>query len=307
MIQLTLLELVKKQIPNLNYDDANDIIKAEKILKAEARLNPAIKINDIENLLSFLREHKGRFIPILQNKNVAIIVGEKTGRVNFARLNRENISDETLFEFQTAFASNTRDFIKRNIRDGDWNTLRSIFQNYDFLVEDELKEEVCESFTTKNHALISAIQNNNCIAFAKANLFSVEENYYYMLSTLAPGYFDEDVLRINNAVSERQKTDPATKHYLGKILYAATFFDAFDESLKSTLEGNQQIALTWVYPDLREKSNSSFFSKVVTAVAFILLTFILVVIALEAGIKSFTPFVLIGVFAVRAIIALNKK
>lgn len=307
MIQLTLLELVKKQIPHLNYDDAKDIVKIEKVLKAEAKLNPAVKINDIENLLSFLKLYKGKFLPILQNKNIAIIVGQNTGRINFARLHREHISDDTLFEFQQAFAPNTRDFVKKSVRDGDWTTLRSIFLNYDFLVEEELREEICESFVTKNHALISAIETNQCIAFAKANAFSVEEGYFYLLSTLAPGYFDEDVLRINNAISERQKTDPGTKHYLGKVLYAATFFDAFDESLKSTLQGNQQIALSWVYPNLTEASNNGFFSKVITAVVLVVLGFILFVIALEAGVTYTTPFVLIGVFVVRAIIALNKK
>jgi len=307
MIQLNLLDLAQKQFPDLNFDLDDDIIKVEKILKAEAKLNPEVKVNDIENLISFLRTYRGKFIPILKHKNINIIVTGKQTNVNFARFDHENISPETLQEFEHAFSENISEYLKQCIRNNKWNSLRSVFINYAFLVGDGTREEVYQTLKLKNQSLISAIYNNQFVGYVQSNPYSSDIQYYTMLSTVDQHFFDDDILTINNIICEKQKNTVNNKIFLGKILYAASYFNAYTDSLKETLENNQQIALQWVYPNEPISSGSSTSSTTMTVI-IIAVVVVIIIIAITSGYSgSITPFILVVGLIARLINALGRK
>lgn len=307
MIQLNLLDLAQKQFPNLNFDLDDDIIKVEKILKAEAKLNPEVKVNDIENLISFLRTYRSKFIPILKNKNINIIVTGKQATINFARFDHENIPAETLQEFEQAFSSNISEYLKQCIRNNKWNSLRSIFINYSFLVGDATRDEVYQNLKLKNQSIISAIYNNQYVGYVQLNPYSADIQYYSMLSTVDQHFFDDDILAINNIICEKQKNTVQNKIFLGKILYAASYFNAYTDSLKETLENNQQIALQWIYPN-EPISNSDSTSSTTMTVIIIAIVVVVIIIAIASGATgSITPIILVVGLIARLINALNNK
>ncbi|PWS27912.1 hypothetical protein DHW03_10100 [Pedobacter yonginense] len=307
MIQLNLLDLAQKQFPNLNFDLDDDIIKIEKILKAEAKLNPQVKINDIENLITFLRNYRGRFIPILKNKNISTIVTGKEATINFARFDPENIPAETLHDFEEAFSSNILEYLRQCIRNNKWNSLRSIFMNYTFLVGDATRDEIYQILKLKNQAIISAIYNNQFVDYVKNNSYCADIQYYSMLSTIDQHFFDDDILAINNIICEKQKTTVHNKVFLGKILYAASYFNAYTESLKETLENNQQIALQWVYPNETISNSSSTSSTTMTAIVISIIVVVIIIAVASGATGAVTPIILcIGLIA-RLINAINSR
>lgn len=307
MIQLNLLELVLKQFPTLNFDLNDDIIKAEKILKAEAKLDSSVKINDVEKLILFLKTYGNRFITILKNKNISIIVAGKPGTVNFAPLNCDQISNETLEEFEQAFSENILAYLKYAIRNNKWNSLKSIFIHYQFLVGNLNRNEIYEILKLKNQSIISALHNDQFVNFVSANAYAGEIQYYSCLSSIDAHFFDDDILSINNIVSEKQKTSVNNKICLGKILYAATFFSAYSNNLRQTLENNRQIALQWIHPQHQIAEDSSDNWSVLKTIIYIVAIFAVIIIAVSMGRASFfTPSILLIGLLVRLVKHLNK-
>lgn len=277
MIQLHLLDIAKKQMPSLDLKEEGVAIKIEKLLKAEAKLDQNIRINDIENLLVFLKNHSVAFLPILENKHIRKILNGKGETINYAPFNQTGISEETLENFQQVFAGNTKAYLEQCIRINAWHSLKSVFVNYSFLLDQEIVSQIFDTLSHKNQSIINAIYNDQYIAFVNANPYSKDAGYYATLSALDPFYFDEDVMSINNAVCAKQKTTLEKKRYLGNILYAATYFNACTDSLQSVLASNQQVALQWTNPYNAGTSSSS--SKSVWSVVIYIVIAIIVLFA----------------------------
>ena len=304
MIQIQLLALAQKQLPNLNLEEEKDLIKIEKLLKAEAKLDPKIRINDIENLLDFLKTNKGNFIPILKNKNVMNIVDGNGKTINFAPFDFTGISEETLIAFQEAFSPNILNYVKLSIRTGAWNRLKSIFIHYTFLLNDEIWEVIFQSFSEKNKATMAALQHNQYIDFCNVNPYATEPGYYELLSVMSPHYFDDEVLVINNLISDQQITNSRSKACLGKILYAATYFQAYSDNLRTTLESNQEAALQWMYPERIGEDSSMSTSSIILMIVIGVIVFIFL-IAINTRYASLGIGVM--VLIVRIFRLINKK
>lgn len=232
-------------MPSLDLNQENDIIRIEKILKAEIKLNGKANINDVENLLTFLRKDGSKFLPLLQHKTIRIILNAEGKTINFAPFDRTDISDETLNDFAQTFASNIEGYLRECIRVGAWFSLKSVFINYSFLVTELAKESVLQLLTHKNRAIIQAIYNHQLTTFVNFNRFCKDAGYYSILSIIDSHYFDDDILTINNAISNNQNTSASKLKLLGEILYALTYYNAHSEDLKATLANNQPIALKW--------------------------------------------------------------
>lgn len=288
MIQLHLLDLAQQQLPNLKLDNEEAIIKVEKILKSESKLDPKIRINDIENLIVFLRGSGGKFIPILQNKHVRKILDAKGETINYAPFNTTGITEETLVQFGETFAPNTLEYLRQCIRIGAWFSLRSVFINYSFLINEAIVSEIFHVLSLKNESVVTAIRNDQYMDFVNKNPYCKDAGYYSMLSTLDAFYFDDDILNINNIVCEKQKTTINKRKYLGNILYAATYFEASTDSLKTTLENNQQIALQWTnpYSEASTSSSSAWSIVIYIVIAVIVIGVIFVVSPGSAGIAG---------------------
>ncbi len=269
-------------MPNLDLSQESDIIRLEKILKAEAKLNGTTNINDVEQLLDFLRKDGGRFAVLYQNKTIRTILNAKGETINFAPFDRRGLSNETLSNFAETFASNVEGYLRECIRASAWFSLKSLFINYSFLVSDSMRENIRQLLTLKNKSIIQAIYTHQFVSFIDFNRYCRDAGYYGILSIVDPSYFDQDILEINNAIYQNQQTSIERLKLLGEVLYALTYYNAHSEDLQATLANNQPIALKW--SSLGQTTSNSSDNQTIILVCYgIAAVFILFLLASGVG------------------------
>ncbi len=303
MIKLEFLDLTKKRFPDLRFSDHKDIIKLEKILKAEAKLDSGIQINDIEILISFLKSYGNKFTLFFEDENISAIVKGEERFLTFIEFNTEVIPDETFIEFQQIFEANIHAYLKSCVRNSEWNNLRITFTNYYFLVSHTIREDIFQALQVKNQAILHAIQSGQYIDFVQKNEYAIQTGYFSMLSSIDEYSFEEDIQNINNIIAEAKRKTKKETACLGKILYALTYYDAYSENLEQTLSNNQSIAYGWIFP--KDKSGGiQWTTKNIVTTAFTILVLVGIIIAIPGS-----PGAAIGltIFIVRLIIALWKS
>ncbi|MEE1947321.1 hypothetical protein VRU48_19500 [Pedobacter sp. KR3-3] len=292
MIQFELLDLARKQLPNLDLNQESDVIRLEKILKAEIKLNNSININDVEQLLDFLRKDGGRFAVFFQNKTIRTILNAKGETINFAPFDRRGLSDETLNSFAEIFASNVEAYLRECIRAGAWFSLKSLFINYSFLVQDSTRENIRQLLTLKNKSIIQAIYTHQFVSFIDFNRFCRDAGYYGILSIVDPSYFDQDILEINNAIYQNQETTVERLKLLGEVLYALTYYNAHSEDLQATLANNQPVALKWSSLGQSTSSSSDNHTMIIVSYVAAAIFIIILMAAGVGGVGIFIPVVI---------------
>jgi hypothetical protein len=303
MLQLQLLELVQKQFPDLDFDKKADLIRVEKVLKAEAKLDSSVKVNDLERMLSFLKKHGGKFIPILKDKNIARILYGKREKLERKPFPALDFDTETLEAFQEEFANNTFNYLTQCIKENDWRNLITVFACYSFLISDVIEDEILQTLRLKNQSITTAVHQHRYIEFVNSNPYAIDKKYYAMLSTINEYYFEDDIMNLNNAVVANQRNSKHNLRFLGKILYAATYFVAFSDNLIETLSGNRDVAARWGYPVtamFRGKWKLFSILQVLLVIAVILGTVFIIPNNAGAGIG-------LAIFVVRIVFALRNK
>lgn len=281
MIQLHYLTFAEQQLQTLDYDNKKDIIKLEKILKAESKLNPEFKINDIENLLSFLNVHGSKFLPLLKHKNIATILKAQGDYINFAPF-KDEIEAEVIDEFVQLFEDNILNYLKNCIPKSKWSSIKSVFKIYPFLLSDYIVQEVFDTFSLKNQAIANALASGNYVDFEKQNPYTSDTAYFSLLSEMDEYYFEEDIRQINNITVAKQKEKKANITALGKILYAATFYSAYTQELASVLKDNQDVAYSWIHP--HEQNTTAWTTTNIVILIVVILAAILFAVALPGSI-----------------------
>jgi len=74
MIRLELIDVVKKQFPELDIANKEGIIKFSKVVKAEIKLFGNFSQQEVEEVINFLEKHGSSFDPLINHKNIAIIL-----------------------------------------------------------------------------------------------------------------------------------------------------------------------------------------------------------------------------------------
>ncbi|MBC6110162.1 hypothetical protein ACFOG5_16075 [Pedobacter fastidiosus] len=248
MIQISLLEFALKQLKGLKLDHENDILRIEKILKSEVKLNSKIQLNDVEILVAFLRTYKGKFIAFLKDQNISRILRNRDENLFVGNFDRNSVSDETVIQFSQIFEENIYNYLTQRIRTSDWNSLKIAFARYGFLISDLNIEKITQILRQRNLSIISAVEKNQYISFSKENVYAFNSNYYLLLSIVNAFCFDDDILRINNIISQNQHTSLQNKNVLGKILFAMCYYNPYDADLKRILAHNQKLAYLWMFP-----------------------------------------------------------
>lgn len=254
MIQLHYLQFAEKQLPGLNFDNQQDLIKVEKILKTEAKLSVDFNVNDIEKLIDFLKSYGSKFLPFFRHKNIEKIIKADGEAINLAPFN-EDLPEETFQEFRELFEANTLNYLKNCIQKNRWASIKSVFKVYPFLLTDYIVQEILDVFVLKNRAIIDALRRGSYTFFLNQNPYAEDSAYFSLLSDMDGYYFEEDLLNINNIIAEVQRKELRDKAAFGRTLYAATFYTAFSEDLSNTLSSNRDIAYSWIYPALDHSSS----------------------------------------------------
>lgn len=246
MINLQLLDIVKESLPNFDGENSSDLIKAEKILKAHQKTDSEFLLNDIENFVEFFRENGNNFNVLFEDENLSKICKGEYFKINSSH-NRvfPNIMQITP-EFRTFCEEHIKSYIQVNIQNNDWENLRIFYKNYFPVISPLAKEFLIDQISQKNKLVRSIIPEPNHYNYLLSQYKHGINPYFYALqSDIDSSYFNNEILDINNDVSEHQNIDTFFKVFLGKILVALGHFDAYTEDLRRILKKNSRIGADW--------------------------------------------------------------
>lgn len=248
MTHFKIYKFIEENLPDFNPENEQDIIKAEKLLKAESKLNNSFTINEIEVYISELKNPSTHFKEIL---NISVInnifSGKNIDDIVHLKPDLSKIKNEDLEIFKENFTTKAKEFLSEKIRKNRWQNL-IYFQKYysDFLSADAL-DFYKNILHDKNQIIIEKIENSSILNNIIHNYpFAIDRKYYELQSTIDSFEFDDDILKINNSIARNQKTHINNKIVLGKILIAINYFRSEDDTTKNVIKENQKIAKDWV-------------------------------------------------------------
>lgn len=240
MIRLELIEIVKKQFPDLDISSQEGIARFSKIVRSEVNRFGYFSNQEAEEVISFLSLYDETLAPLINHKNIAIVLQGAGENITLSPL-REKVSDDAILKFKEIFKDNVLSYIKQCIILNEWNNLKNLFRAYSYIINHWVKNETLKLLSLKNQELVQSIINNKYVTFVEEHSYATDVSYFAMLNTIDDVYFDEDALQINYALASCSKT-PADLTILGKMMYALSFYNAYKEEVKQNLEATKRAA-----------------------------------------------------------------
>lgn len=247
MINLKLLETVKESLPNFDGENSSDLIKAEKILKAQQKIDSEISLNDIESFISFFKENGNNFNVFFQDENLSKIFKNEYFKINSSH-NRvfPNITQVTP-EFRTFSEEHIKKYIQVNIQNNDWENLRIFYKNYFPVISPLVKEYLLDQISQKNKLVRSIIPQPEYYNYLFGQYkHGINPHFYALQSDIDSYYFNSQILEINNNICKHQNIEAFLKAFLGRIFVALGHFDAYTEDLRNILKENSQTGAEWI-------------------------------------------------------------
>lgn len=246
MQNFRLKEFVEHQIPDFNPKNTTDLIKAEKILKAESKLNAVFTINEIEEFLSFIKNQEQNFDEILKLPVIKSIYSDIYPTNIQVKPDLKSISKEEISDFREFFTNNIKAFVSEAVRKNQWQSLIYFQQYYHEFFSVESLDFYKNILHDKNHLIIDGVlKNKDLVTFQQNYPFATDRKFYYLQSLVDHFEFDDDILSINNMVAEMQKTHIKNKIVLGEILTAIYHFNSANPVTKKVIRNNQKVAEEW--------------------------------------------------------------
>ena len=240
MIRLELIEIVKKQFPDLDLSTQEGITQFSELVKSDINRFGYFSSTEVQDVVKFLPLYDDNLLPLINHKNISIILQGGGESITLSPL-REQVSEETLLKFKEIFSGNILNYIKQCIKLNEWNNLKNLFRAYSFIINNWIKEETLKLLSVKNQELVLSLQNKEYVAFVEEHTYATDVSYFAMLNTVDERYFDEEILKINYALANYPKT--ATDNtILGKMMYALSFYNAYNDDVKYTLEATKRAA-----------------------------------------------------------------
>ncbi|MDQ1162626.1 hypothetical protein QE422_002994 [Chryseobacterium sp. SORGH_AS 447] len=262
MINFSLREFVNDNLNNFDPRNSQDLIKAEKLLKAESKLNKTFSINEIEEFLDYLKNQTQEFKHVLNLPVIKSIYHDVYPENLSRKPDLRDIPEHEIEEFREIFSPYLEEFISVSIRNNQWQNLIFFQHFYSRFFSTESLDFYKELLHDKNDLIIDGImRNDDMVIFRKNYPFAVDKKFYYLQSLVDNFEFDNDILTINNAVAENQKTSVDNKVVLGEILMAILHFTAASEVTRNIIRQNQAVAEDW------KNQKSGFFNNLAYGIA----------------------------------------
>ena len=164
--------------------------------------------------------------------------------------------------FRTVSEEPVKYLIQVNIRHHNWKNLRIFYKNYFPVISPIVKDFLMDQLTQKNNLIRSVIPQHDYYYYLTDQYRHGINPYFYALqSDIDAAYFNEEIMAINNVISDNQNTEMYLKVFLGRVLMALEHFDAYTEELRDLLKNNSKIGAEWAGKEMvfhRELTEESF-------------------------------------------------
>lgn len=247
-----IFNLLTQNFFDFNLENKQDIIRAEKILKAQLKINQELKNQDIEKTIDFYKKYGNQYHKFLSDKKFMNIFLNKGSKIIYYKINLETTDKENLREFGNIFESEIIDFIKTNIN--NYEKLEYFIREYELAISINCKELLTKLFSEKLQIIGINLQNHNYNNFYSDYIFAFNPYFYKCTSILDSDFFEKDILRISKfgEYESRNKKENIT---IGKILDAMSYFKSSNEEINQYLQHKKNIS------KLLRKDEETLFSK----------------------------------------------
>lgn len=262
MINFNLKDFVEKNIQDFNPKNSNDLIKAEKLLKAESKMNGTFSINEIDDFLDYLKNPSQNFDEILKIFVIKDIYNGNTPKNIDKKPDLSKINESEIEIFKETFTPQLKDFFSKTVRNFQWQTLINFHKFYENFVSVDAYEYLKNLIHDKNYLIIEGIENNDDLETILKNYPYCNDRKFYLLQSSIDSYeFDADILDINNTIARNQHTFINNKIILGEIILSLNYFIAENDVTRKIIVDNQEVAQSWT------KVKKGFFSGIIYRIA----------------------------------------
>lgn len=261
------LNINKDKTLNFSLDE---IIRIEKQINVEKKLNPDVDVNVASNLVEALRNYPKEFQFIANDRILYNFFSKKSYyRDHFPKQNIE-VDKENVLSFIGKFLEEDLSlFFDRKLIENKFEDMHDLLRFKEYFPEDILfkvgkKGEAKLDFALSN--LHSANVNYSKILYIK------EVSFYLFLSHFSTLELDDKVKSLLNVVVDIYNVDKRSE-FAGTTMISMSNYTAFDDDLAETLEGNKKVVQSNINGRTESSSNSSsgFSWKTFLIVIFVLL------------------------------------
>lgn len=261
MIDVRLLQLVENAIVGFNPNNSEDIIKAEKFLRAEAKLNTSIATNDIEKFVAFFKLHGDKYSSFLKDNFIRNILEVEEQKSDFIfdeeelkRVEHFILENEAVaLSFSVDFEDNYWNFLHKNCINNQWNLVFTFLNVAPQLLsvknENKLTKILEDKFDLLLYQLTTITQIENV-----ENLYNFCINPYFFktLSIVNEANFKSKIITAYNYFISQKRVANST-HY--KILFSICHFTTALADLNDLFEKAKESCRSKLYFKDREYYN----------------------------------------------------
>nr|WP_315200473.1 hypothetical protein [uncultured Flavobacterium sp.] len=269
---IELFEELKIEKGNILLFSPEDIIRIEKQINVEKRINPDIDVNVANNLVLILKEYRQELYFVVSNRILYNLFSKKNySRHNFPSPQREYTA-ENIQAFINKFLNDDLVlFFDQNLSQNKFDAISDLFDFKDCFPEDALFQLNKKLNGKIDFILINLSQNNH--SSKSAILYVQYRNFYVLLSYFSSIEMDEKIRSLVNIVSNRYNANKLSDFFMTCISAMAGYV-AYDPDLTDVLVRNREAV--FANSTDRESSSSSGWSA--RTIFFIVIAVIKVVV-----------------------------
>ena len=257
MIRFDYLEIIKKQLLDFEFQSAEHLLRAEKILKAESKFNETVSPDEIEKFITFFKTNGSAYVSLIQNKALqAILSGNlvyfyielKTPQAHGLASIFE--MDEELFKtFAVDFQENIWHFFMILIQNDKWELVYDFLKNvpsiFSFINSEKLFELLDDKLSVLSKHLLAATLSRA----THLNLeYCIHPFFYSCLSHFNARYFNNRIVGIyNQFIHLRTNTDTVDTTWVCKVLFSIGQFEVLKYENKKLLYETKIAVLKELY------------------------------------------------------------
>ncbi|MBF4519525.1 hypothetical protein IRZ71_24565 [Flavobacterium sp. ANB] len=239
---IELFEELKIDKNNILLFSPEDIIRVEKQVNVEKRINPDIDVNVANNLILALKEYREELYFIASNRILYSLFSKKNySRHNFPSPQREYDSEKIQSFINQFLNDDLVLFFDQHLSQNKFDFINDIFDYKDCFPEDALFQ-LNKKLNGKLDAILVNLSQNN--SENNAAIAYVEyRSFFVLLSYFSSIEIDNKIRSLVNIVSVRYNANKLSDFYMGCIS-AMQGYVAYDPSLTDILVRNREAVVS---------------------------------------------------------------
>ncbi|TDW46546.1 hypothetical protein EV144_106218 [Flavobacterium sp. 270] len=227
------LKIDKNKI--LSYS-SDDIIRVEKQVNVEKRINPDIDSNVANNLILALKEYRKELYFIVSSR----ILYSLFSKTNYSRHHFSPLQDYDVEKIQSFIIQFLNDdlvlFFDQNLSQNKYDFINDIFDFKDCFPEDALFQ-LNKKLSGKLDAILANLNQNS--PNAEVIPYVGYRSFYVLLSYFSSIEMDSKMRSLVNIVSERYNANKQSDFYT-TCISSMSGYVAYDPNLTAILVGNRE-------------------------------------------------------------------